>query len=260
MTPPEVARTGTGAPDTPGWRVRVVPNLYPLVGDRVPGAHEVVVLSPAHDATFGHLDDAAATEVLAVLRDRSAHHLAGGLVHAQPFVNSGKAAGASIEHPHAQLVALGFVPPALDAMQRRFAEAGRDLVRDAIDAVDGEHCVASGDGVTAWCSPTSLSPYEVLVAHEESGARFDTAPDGEIDACARMLRRVVVGVTGALGDVPYNVVVHTAARDTGARDFHWFVRVTPRVAVTAGFEAGTGVLVDTVPPEQAAAQLREARV
>ena len=49
MTPPEVARVGAGAPDTPGWQVRVVPNLYPIVGDGVPGAHEVIVLSPAHD-------------------------------------------------------------------------------------------------------------------------------------------------------------------------------------------------------------------
>src|SRR4051812_8580472 len=54
-TPPEVARIGPGAPETPGWRVRVVPNKYPIVGDGVPGAHEVVILSPAHHADFGML-------------------------------------------------------------------------------------------------------------------------------------------------------------------------------------------------------------
>ncbi len=78
LTPPEVYRTGDGAPDTPGWRVRVVPNLYPIVGgpDAGPGAtgaHEVVVLSPAHRDSFAQLDDAQATEVLTVLRDRARH-------------------------------------------------------------------------------------------------------------------------------------------------------------------------------------------
>jgi len=61
MTPPEVARTGGGAPDSPGWRVRVVPNLYPIVGDGVPGAHEVIVLSPAHDGRLDRLSPDAAT-------------------------------------------------------------------------------------------------------------------------------------------------------------------------------------------------------
>jgi UDPglucose--hexose-1-phosphate uridylyltransferase len=120
--------------------------------------------------------------------------------------------------------------------------------------------VLDGDGgmVRAWCGEASLSPYEVLVAHVRSRARFDTASDDEVDNVAWAARRAVVAVERVLGDVPYNVVVHTASRDV-EHGFHWFVRVTPRVAVTAGFEAGTGVVVNTVPPERAAAQLREAR-
>ena len=63
-TPPEVARAGSGAPDTPGWTLRVVPNKYPIVGDGVAGAHEVVVFSPAHDAGFGALSEPQAADVL----------------------------------------------------------------------------------------------------------------------------------------------------------------------------------------------------
>jgi UDPglucose--hexose-1-phosphate uridylyltransferase len=256
MTPPEVSRTGTGAPDTPGWRVRVVPNLYPLVGGDVPGAHEVVVLSPAHDVSFGTLSDDAAAEVFAVLRDRAAHHLAHGLVHVQPFVNYGKAAGASIEHPHAQLIALGFVPPAVQAALDRFDRAGVDLVALALDeALDGDHGVLQGDAY-AWCSRASLSAWEVLVAHPAAGARFDHAPDGHVASVAEVTRRVVAAYRALLGTVPYNVVVHTAPRDV-VGGYHWYVRIAPRVTVPAGFEAGTGVFVNTVAPEHAAAALRE---
>src|SRR4051794_6215406 len=109
-TPPEVARIGPGAPDAPGWRVRVVPNKYPIVGDGVDGAHEVVMLSPGHNADIGRLTIEQAIDVFAALRDRARFHLDRGCAYAQAFVNHGKAAGASIAHPHAQLVALDIVP------------------------------------------------------------------------------------------------------------------------------------------------------
>jgi UDPglucose--hexose-1-phosphate uridylyltransferase len=256
MTPPEVGRTGAGAPDTPGWRVRVVPNLYPLVGGEVAGAHEVVVLSPAHDRSLGELSDDTAAEVFGVLRDRAARHLARGLVHAQPFVNYGRAAGASIEHPHAQLIALAFVPPSVAGALARFERAGVDLVALALDeALDGDHGVLQGDAF-AWCSSAAHSPWEVLVAHPAAGPRFDTAPDDQVASVAEVTRRVVGAYATVLGDVPYNVVVHTAPRGTVA-GYHWYVRVAPRVTVRAGFEEGTGLFVNTVAPEHAAAALRE---
>ncbi|MCU1428909.1 MAG: galactose-phosphate uridylyltransferase [Actinomycetia bacterium] len=257
LTPPEVTRTGAGAPNTPGWRVRAVPNLYPIVGDGFDGAHEVVVLSPSHENSFGRLSDDRAVEVFTVLRDRCAFHLAAGFVHAQPFVNSGRAAGASIEHPHAQVVALPLVPPAVSRALERFAAAGRDLVATASnDALDGTHGVLRGDAL-AWCPPASRSPYEVLIAHLASGPRFDRAPDDEIATVARATRHVLAAVAGVLDDPPYNVVVHTAPAGTDD-GFHWYVRIVPRVSVVAGFEEGTGMFVNTMPPELAATALREA--
>jgi UDPglucose--hexose-1-phosphate uridylyltransferase len=259
MTPPEVYRTAGGAADGPGWRVRVVPNLYPLVGDDVPGAHEVAVLSPRHDAPLGALSDAEAVEVFTVLRDRAAVHAAAGLAHAQPFFNYGKAAGASIEHPHAQLVALDFVPPAVERATGRFAAVADDLVARLL-AADGErehHVLRDHGGAVAWCAPASLSRYEVMVADPAAGARFDQERDDVLASMARATRRVAAAVAGALGDVPYNAVVHTAPA-TGVHRYHWYVRFTPRVSVRAGFEEGTGVLVNTVAPEAAAAHLREA--
>src|SRR5262249_7651007 len=109
MTPPEVYRAGEGEADTPGWRVRVVPNLYPIVDGTDPGpgetgAHEVVVLSPSHTDSFAQLDERQAVQVLTVLRDRSRFHLGAGHTFVQVAINHGRAAGASIEHPHAQLV------------------------------------------------------------------------------------------------------------------------------------------------------------
>ena len=261
-TPPEVARTGVGAPDSPGWRVRVVPNLYPIAGGpdagaSATGAHEVAVLSPDHDRSLGELADDQAVEVLTVLRDRARAHSEDGRAHVQVLVNQGRAAGASIAHPHAQVVALDFVPPAVSVATERFAAAGSDLVLDDLsDANARSQCVVSGPEVAAWCPTGSASPFEMRISALNASGRFDEASDGQVLGVAIVLRDVLAAMGTALGNVPYNVVVHTAHTAVRA-SFHWWVEVRPRVSVVAGFELGTGVLVNTVAPEVAAARLRE---
>jgi len=250
-TPPEVMRMGPGAAETPGWRVRVVPNKYPLVGDGVAGAHEVVILSPAHDQSVGELAAPAMGDAFVALRDRTAFHLGNGLVYAQPFVNHGKAAGASIEHPHAQLVALDFVPDRVAARAKRFAAAG-DLVRTDMDA---SPLVADGD-VAVWCPYGSATPYVARVAARDAGPRFDEATDEEVRAVADALQDTVARMQKLLGGLAYNVVIETAPRDLNT-EFHWWVDVIPRLTVAAGFELGTGTWANIVAPDAAAAALRE---
>jgi UDPglucose--hexose-1-phosphate uridylyltransferase len=260
MTPPEVYRTGDGAPDTPGWHVRVVPNLYPIVGgaDAGPGAtgaHEVAVLSPDHNKSFAQLSEQRAVEVLTLLRDRARHHFAEGRAFVQVVINHGAAAGASIAHPHAQLVALDLVPPAVQQAVDRFEAAGRDLVVADIDASAADLGFVDGPA-PAWCPHAASGPYELRVALRDLGARFDDAGDEQIGAGGETARRVLGLLATVLGDVPYNLVVHTAPPGVAPGAYHWYVEVQTRIAVVAGFEQGTGILVNSLPPEVAAQQLR----
>jgi UDPglucose--hexose-1-phosphate uridylyltransferase len=265
-TPPEVARAGPGAPDTPGWRVRVVPNLYPIVGGDAPGpgadgAHEVIVLSPVHDASFGDLDDEQAVEVLTMLRTRARVHAEAGRPHVQLILNEGKAAGASIEHPHAQLLALEFVPPAVTVAVDRYAQLGGDpVLADCADALERGLSVVRGDEVAAWCPVGAASPYETRMAVVAAGARFEDAGDGAILGTAVVLRDVLAAMGDVLDTngqrVAYNVVVHNGP--VGVDRYHWWIAVVPRVAVVAGFEMATAVLVNTVDPAIAAEHLRAA--
>src|SRR5262249_875506 len=85
-TPPRVARRGPGSPDPPGWRVRVVPNLYPIVGGEPPGpggagAHEVVIFHANHSVDLGRLADHEVLELFDVLRERAAIHARADLAH-----------------------------------------------------------------------------------------------------------------------------------------------------------------------------------
>ncbi len=273
-TPPEVARAGPGAPDTPGWRIRVVPNLFPIVGagpgadgpasgstPEVGGAHEVAVLDPDHDRDLARLDDDAVAELFAVLRDRARVHTATGRAHVQTLVNHGRAAGASIAHPHAQVLATDLVPPAVRTHLDRAATAGTDPVAaDRATAAAHDGLVLGSDAVWAWCPWAAASPYETRISAPDAGPRFATTPDAALEVLARATRDVVRGIRALLGDVAYNVVWHDGpASATGvpvSAAPRWYLTVVPRVSTVAGFELGTGLLVNVLDPAEAAARLR----
>jgi UDPglucose--hexose-1-phosphate uridylyltransferase len=257
MTPPEVVRDGEGGPDLPGWDVRVFPNLYPILGgpDAGPGttgAHEVVVLTPDH-RSLGQLDDDEATRAVTMWRDRVRAHLAARHAYSVAIVNHLPGAGASMAHAHAQLFALDFVPPMVDAALERARAAARDLVAADVDAAGPP---ISTDPVWVWCPHASTSPYLVRIAHPEAGPRFDESDDTVIADVAVALRDALARVAAVLGDVPYNLVVRTAP--PGREPYHWYVDLIPRVSIIGGFEQATGVLVNTVTPEAASGALRDA--
>jgi UDPglucose--hexose-1-phosphate uridylyltransferase len=269
-TPPEVARVGPGAPDSTGWQVRVVPNLYPFVGGAdgeasagdelrrhrpAGGSHEVAVLSPSHHRPLGRLDDGQVLLVLRALQERVRVHAAAGLPVTQVMVNHGAGGGASLAHPHAQLVAIDLVPPLIEQEVAHLAPGGgcvlcRELERHrGHDPLD----VAGGDA-PLWCPWWSSTPYELLLAPRHHRARFEDAGD-ELGAVATTLREGLARLDARLGDPPYNVILHTLP-DGLTDDFHWHLHVRPRLQVEAGFELGTGILVNTLAPEVAARSLR----
>ncbi len=242
--------------------MRVVPNLYPIVdastpddgnaGLRIAGVHEVLVLSPGHDRPFEELTDDQACELLIALRDRSQHHRS--YAHVQPLLNQGRAAGASIAHPHAQLVAIDVVPPAVAAAVERFTSSGIDLLAtDAVAATAHDLDVLRTGPVQAWCPFASTVPCEVRLGALDAGPDFAGATDQQIRAVAIALRQVLAAVTTVLDHPAYNVVFHTAPAGTA---HHWWLEVVPRTAVVAGFELATGLFVNTTDPQEAAAALR----
>ncbi len=271
QTPPEVARRGAGDPDGPGWHVRVVPNRYPIVdgatgevvtdGDDLRqrrsagGVHEVVVLSPAHHRSLAQLTDGEVLEVLLAVQDRVRVHTAAGHRYVQAMVNHGPEAGASLAHPHAQLVALDVTAPAVDEEVAHVVEDGRcvmcreirllehDLRRDATDR----------DAVL-WCPWWSSTAYELLLAPREHGRRFEDAGP-ELEALAATLRRGLARLGQRLEDPPYNLMIHTLPADRH-EDYHWHIHIRPRLRREAGFEIGTGILVNSVDPDRAAERLR----
>lgn len=277
-TPPELhaVRAGGGPADTPGWSVRVVPNLYPALDEASPkpapfanqdlftavaarGAHEVIVNAPDPVSSLADLRREQVVGAVAVWRERIRVHAAQS-AHVHLIVNERREAGASLAHTHAQLYALDFVPAAVARERERFgAYAARtmggnllaDLVqeevrlRDRIVAIDDEAVLMAPFG--------SRLPYQLMLVPRIPRERFeDDGPTG-----AALLHEGLQRLARVLGaSPPLNLWVRTAPR--GAERFCWRIDVMPRLTHLAGLELGTGVHLNVVAPEQAAAALRDA--
>lgn len=281
-TPPELyAERPQGGPDGPGWRVRVVPNLYPALGataggvgddpllsDRADaelfsarpatGAHEVIVNSPRAVSSLADLTREELTVAMSAWRTRLAHHGQAECRHL--IVNEGTGGGASVPHTHAQLYALPFVPAQIARERERFtAHAhrthGRNLLEDVIQAEvrDGSRLVAVDPEAVAISPFAARVPFQLMLAPRRPAARFED--DGPLGA--DLLHDLLERLGRALGGVPaMNLWVRTAP--SGADHFCWRIDLVPRLTALAGLELGTGLALNPVAPERAAEQLRAA--
>jgi UDPglucose--hexose-1-phosphate uridylyltransferase len=294
-TPPEVyaTRPAGGPADSPGWTTRVVPNLYPALageggeasarqgeagafasaGDPLlesrragepdlfasrpaTGAHEVLINAPEHVITLAELSEEQFAAAVATWRERMRAHADAAYV--QLIINEGGGAGASLEHSHAQLYALDFVPAAVARERERagaYAErtAGGSLLSDVLveEVRRRERLVAIDDEAALICPWASRSPFELRVVPRAAAAGFaeDTTGATMIHTALRLLAK-------RFGQTPeLNLWVRTAPR--GADTFHWHVDIAPRLTIKASFEFATGVDINTYPPERAANDLRE---
>ena len=273
-TPPSLEEYSTEG----AWLVRVVPNKYPAFSGSEPmrvtnlgpvftqanasGIHEVLVLSPDHDATWADLDDKQCGLVMAAIRDRMEDHARqSGTRYTQAIVNAGREAGASLEHPHGQLLGIPFVPGEIADEQRGFDRFdGSCLLCTAASAeIDvGHRVVHADDRVVLLCPYWSASPFEMLVLPRNHNEHLTEASPRDLVAVGKAIRDGLSRLRRVVGDVAYNLVFHTAPHNhPGA--YHWHLHVTPRLTSVAGFEQGTGVRINIVAPELACEQLVAAR-
>jgi UDPglucose--hexose-1-phosphate uridylyltransferase len=220
------------------------------------GAHEVLINAPAHVTAMCELDEEQFAAAVATWRERMRAHP--GASYVQLIVNEGGGAGASLEHSHAQLYALDFVPAAVARERERagaFAErtGGGGLLSDIVveEVRRKERLVAIDDEAALICPWASRSPFELRVVPRAPSPSFadDSAGAGMIRTALRLLAERFDGPP------ELNLWVRTAPR--GSEQFHWHVDIAPRLSIKASFEFATGVDINIYPPERAAADLRE---
>jgi len=283
-TPPEVTsvRPPGGTPNGPGWTVRAFANKFPTVAPtsvsvdpgRAPfarsagtGAHEVVVLSPAHDRPLAELTGPHLATVFRVLRDRVAElERRPGTRSVVMFENAGPESGGTLWHPHAQLVGLNVEPPHRAeerAAAERFAAAasGACLIEATAQAErqDGSRVVAETAELLAYAPFASPVPYAARLVPAAHAPSFSAASDAELARVAELLPRLVRALRAQVPRASYNwTVVSVPGADPTAPSNHWRLDLLPRLVRPDGFEIASGVAVNPLSPEEAARRYRAA--
>lgn len=283
MTPPEVMayRPEHTALDTPGWWVRVVPNKFPALAiegelnrrgfgmyDMMSGvgAHEVIIETPRHNVSPATMPFSQFREVIWAYRDRFLDLSKDErFKYILIFRNHGKVAGASLEHPHSQLVALPMVPMdvqlKLEGTARYYEHRERCIYCDMISQEEafGKRVVISNEQFVGFVPFAPKYPFETWLVPRRHGAHFAQESQTVLDAFAQTLQEMLQRVGVALGHPPYNYMLHSAPVNMEREPFfHWHLAIVPRLTIAAGFEMGTGIYINVTAPEEAAAHLRDA--
>lgn len=282
QTPP--SRLELALPGEGHWEVRAFANKFPalvaLPDDDGPvelqapwpyagttgfGAHEVIVETPRHDETLADYSPAHS----ALLADAIAYRVKvwredGRFAASIIFRNFGRAAGASLAHPHMQIIALPRVPDLLVRELGNFAqhalEGGRCVLCDTVKADDTGDRIVFDDGVTVVHSPWAAPvPYFMRVSPRRC---MDTIVDATAEERASFGAALVAAaraIRGLFGDAAFNVIVHDSpySAQRAGLPFHWHAEILPRASEQAGFEWGSGIYLNVVDPDAAAASLRD---
>ena len=284
-TPPEISacREPGTKPNTQGWQLRVVNNKFPALhdsgkliksGDGVYdkmagiGTHEVIIETPNHDSSIATLPIDKVELIVQSYKDRILHlQQDKRFKYAMIFKNHGEAAGASLEHPHTQLIALPITPKrvkeeysgAIEYFNHKERCIFCDIARQEIDREI--RMIEENDSFLAIAPFAPRFPFETWIMPKKHQAAFENSSKKEISDLASILKNLLARINITLNDPSYNYVMHTAPFDESkSESFHWHIEIMPKLTKIAGFEWGTGFYINPVPPEQSAKFLRECHI
>lgn len=280
-TPKEVMayREAGTKPNTPGWWLRVVPNKFPALriegdldrrGDGMYdmmngiGAHEVIVETPDHHGNIGEYEDRQVQEMLWAYRDRVIELSKDKRFrYIMIFKNKGREAGASLDHPHTQLIAIPTAPKRV----REEMDGGKayydfrercvfcDMIKQEIST--GTRVVMENHGFISFEPFASRFPFETWILPKRHETHFERIQKNDIVDLAKILKGTLRMIQDCLNDPPYNFIIHSTPLDEGPfPHYHWHIEIMPKLTKVAGFEWGTGFYINPTPPEDAAAFLR----
>ena len=262
------------------WLIRCIPNLYPafappkqetdetgimksgVFGSAV-GHHEVLVESPNHDEHPANAELPQLVHVIDAYVDRLRD------LSAKPYVqfvsifrNHGQEAGASLSHAHSQIIAMPFVPTTVDAeieaSMNFWSQHGKCVFCDLIEReTKSPRLIQENEHFAVLAPYSSVNPLEFWIIPKKHDANPLSLASAEKEAFAKTLKATLKALKDLVNDPPYNYGIHLSINKQAQDCYPWHLEVYPRLAIWAGFEKSTGVYINTVPPETAAAELRK---
>jgi UDPglucose--hexose-1-phosphate uridylyltransferase len=270
-------------PETGPWEVRIVRNLYPAVAPEGMlvrdfagvaremsgiGYHEILVESRLHNETLALMTPAAVTSVFRALVERGREIAQDRRIEMIViFKNHGHSAGASLLHPHTQIVALPIVPNDVrvraDEARRYYDQQGQCVFCDVLghELASQTRIVCETDHFVALVPYAAAGPFNTWIMPRRHTASFFGITEVELEDLGGIVQTMLRKLYEGLYNPDYNFVVRTApTRDGGVDYLHWYITLVPRLAQAAGFELGSGIFINVTLPEACAEFLRKTGV
>lgn len=279
-TPPEVLsyRAQDSQPNQQGWRVRVVSNKFPALHvegnlDRKGegmfdwmngiGAHEVIIETPEHNLELADLTRENIEEVLSAYRDRMVDLKRDQRIrYIMVFKNQGGDAGASLEHTHSQLIATPIIPnrvkEELEECLAYYQYKERCIFCDIIhqEKKDKQRIIFENEHFISFEPFAPRFPYETWLLPKNHCSSYEDIQHNEMESLSAALHTILNMIKNHLESPPYNYILHTSPCNQPALShYHWHFEIIPKLAMSSGFEWGTGFYINPVNPETAAKEL-----
>ena len=278
--------SGNGAPSVvlpnfKNWQVQIIENKFPIVSHQegvCPAqtrrgpypieegiGHHDVVITRDHYKNFAHLNKKNANFVFKAFQERYLELSKDKcLKYVFIFHNWGPKAGASIFHPHYQIISLPIIPPDVSRSLHGSLSYFKKH-RKCVHCVMAEHekkekklVVYENKGAIVFVPFVAREPFELRIFPKKHLPYFERTPDKIMEYIVDALQKALLKLEKNLNDPDYNFFIHTAPLDGDGRfrHYHWHMEVLPKFSVSAGVELGTGIEVTVVDPEMAAKILR----
>lgn len=262
------------------WSLKVIPNKFPALDDynklekhsigpfsvmNAAGFHEVIITHD-HDRHIPDLTIEEVAEIIDAYQERYLDLMNKRFIdYISIFHNYGKEAGASIEHPHSQLMALTVIDPdihrSLAGSKEYYTKHKRCVHCTMIEWEEEQkdRVVCKNDDFIAFVPFVSRVPSEIRIFPKNHKAYFERITEKEKFSLAEILRESLIKLRIAFDNVAFNYFIHTAPCDGKTYDhYHWHMEILPKIAISAGFEKGARMEIIPILPEDAAEKLREA--
>lgn len=268
-------------PETGKWQVRVIDNKYQALEQTTIyrnrefynsrsgyGDHEVII-TPKHNEPVALQSLETIGLTIQTFVDRmKAFGQDPEIAYIQAFHNHGRDAGASIIHPHHQIIATPLIPPHIHSEvlgSYHYYNANKRCIHcDMIKAEKelGERVVYETEHFVVLSAYASRKPFETWILPKKHHARFDDLSADQVQHLSAVLKHILGRLYTKLNDPPLNFYIHTMPQVRQEHtmheesSYHWHLTIFPRLTIWAGFEYATGIPINPVPPEQTAEFLK----
>jgi UDPglucose--hexose-1-phosphate uridylyltransferase len=265
--------------DGGSWLVRCLYNKFPALSPKEDlarcsdslygsitgfGFHEVLVENTRHDVIIPLMPDVDVENVIGAYRSRY------GVLERKNevetiiiFKNQGPQAGASLVHPHSQIIATPITPPSLrhrvDRALRYFEAEGRCIFCDMLkrETEDKKRVILETDNFVSFVPFAPAAPFLTWIFPRRHIASFGEINDTELKDMSRHLKKILSKLYRGLDNPDYNFTIRSApVREKAVKYFHWYLSIVPRIINPAGFELGSGIFINPSIPEECAEFLR----